>query len=114
MIEDYVSLAEQHSSMDSFDPNTTKRMNQIANKILKLSDTIYESGGMEEFQKKVLKHENRGARTWGAFNYIERMKPDKNGTKEALDIIEEISKSESIDAPGAELWLKKWYKENGR
>jgi hypothetical protein len=113
VIDEYVSLAEQHSSMDSFDPSTTKKMNRIANKILKLADKIYQTGGQDEF-KKVLKHENRGVRTWGAFNFIERMKSDQETLKEALDIIEEISKSESIDAPGAELWLKNWNKENGR
>ena len=109
MIQEYINLTELHSTLDAFDSGNIKKMNKIANKILKLADTIFKANGRSEFQK-ILKHKNRSIRSWAAFNLIERMEPDESVTNEAMRVIEELAKSDSLDAPGAQLWLKNWKK----
>jgi len=112
LINEYIQQAIFHSSSDSFDPKLTKKINKAADRMIEIAEMISNQNGTDEFSN-LLDHPESGVRTWASFNIIERMNPNQSSISKAIMNIEELAKSDSVDAFGAELWLKDWKNKNG-
>ena len=111
LTKEYIELAKFHSSVDSFDLANTKKINKAANRMIEIAELVALQHGTEKFAE-LLDHEEVGVRTWASFNLIERMNPNQETVNKALEEIRKIAKSDSLDAFGAELWLKNWNAKN--
>ena len=111
LIEEYIEMATFHGFASSFDQAEVKKINKAANTMLKIAEVIDAMSGTQVFSK-LLEHPNSSVRSWCAFNLIERVHSDTKTTKRALDVIKELANSDSVDAYGAELWLKQYEKTN--
>lgn len=112
LLRQYVDRALFHSNADSFDPKQVKAINKAADKMLEIAELVASKNGTKDFAR-LLNHPEQAVRSWASFNVIERMNPDQETIKKALEEIKTISKSHSINAFGAELWLKDWNSKNG-
>ena len=111
LLREYVEKVLFHSNADSSDPKQTKAINKAADRMIEIAELVASKNGTSDFVQ-LLNHQEKAVRSWAAFHVIERMNPDQETINKALGEIKSIAKSDSMEAFGAELWLKDWNRKN--
>jgi hypothetical protein len=116
LIEEYIdNIKRMKLSLDDCgDKRKVRKNNRIADRNIKIAETI----NMQEHLKMqfvtLLESENSEIRNRVAHHMIERMSFDKATRQKALKIIEDeaANSPDPLQRLGNEMWLKKYYSDN--
>ena len=116
LIEEYLdNISKMKLSYDDYgDKRKVRKSNKLADRNVKIAESI---NTLEEIKKQfvnLLDSENREIRGWAAHHVIERMSFDKTVRQKALNIIEDeaANSPDSLHRMGTKMWLEKYYSAN--
>lgn len=105
LLSEYKSVAKKHFEIGPVDETEVDGPNRLARRLIDIAVEINKLGGIEEF-KELLDLNEYKINHWAAYQIMDRMNPDATLKSKALGIIKRVSESGTIDAVGAEFWLK--------
>ncbi len=111
LIEEYRNLPKICAKIDYADKKSVKANNKAVSRMYKIVDLLnQDSIGFARF-KELLDINEYKTNLWVATHILEKMNPEKDTERKALNIIQDAAAGNDILALGYQTWLKN-YKKN--